>query len=255
MKLVIFSNRPLDVQAELAKKYFSSIPEGHVELPKVDREYRKPLKNKYRLLTIKTIKDVRSLSVEFPTIQLINHQEGKPGSIVGSILGYEGKGSLLSKLKNDGLVLGLSAGGGYSHPNINSFSINLSLTKQGVKEYERVLEMVFSYIRLVREHGIQKYTYDENKAMAQIDFDWKNPDEGMGYVAGRASLMFDYRLDEVETLPYLYIKYEPEAYKALLQTLTPENALVVLQTNSVETDIKEDIYGRIRKKMISFQTN
>jgi len=243
MKLVIFSNRSLDVQVELAKNYFSSIPGGRVDLPKVDREYRKPLNNKYRLLKIKTIKDVRSLSVEFPTIQLIEHQEGKPGSIIGSILGYEGKGSLLSKLKNDGLVLGLSAGGGFSHPNINSFSINVSLTKQGVAEYVRVLETVFSYINLVREHGVQKYTYDENKAMAQIDFDWKNPDEGMGYVAGRASLMFNYSLDDVETLPYLFKKYEPEAYQALLQTMTPDNALVVLKTNSVATDIKEDIYG------------
>jgi insulysin len=243
MKLVIMSNKSLDVQADMAKNYFSSIPGGSVELPKVDREYRKPLNNKYRLLKIKTIKDVRALSLEFPTIQLINHLEGKPGSIIGTILGYEGKGSLLSKLKSDGLVLGLSAGGGFSHPNVNSFSIDLALTKQGVAEYERVLETVFSYIKLVREHGVQKYTYDENKAMAQINFDWKNPNEGMGYVSGRASLMFNYRLEDIETLPYLYKKYEPEAYKALLQTLTPENALVVLQTNSVETDIKEDIYG------------
>jgi insulysin len=158
------------------------------------------------------------------------------------VLGHEGKGSLLSKLKEEGLVLGLSAGGGSSHPDINSFGINISLTVKGLKEYERILELVFAYIQMIREHGFQEYTFKETQAMAQINFDWKNPNEGMGFVAGKASLLQEYKLEVVETLPFLYTEYEPLAYKTVLDTLTPENAMVVLSYNSAATNSKVPYY-------------
>ncbi len=243
MKLAIISSQPLELQAQLAKKYFAAIPNRPVTKPEIPPTFRKPLDGKYRLLKIKMIKDTRSMELEFPTIRLTDHKESKPASIVATVIGYEGKGSLLSKLKEEGLVLGLSAGGGSSHPDINSFSINVSLTRKGVVEYERILELVFSYIDMLKKEGFKEYTFKENQTMAQIDFDWKDPDEGMGFVAGRAALMQDYKIEEVETLPFLFKKYDPDAYKAVLGTLTPENMLVVLKTNAVETDKKVKYYG------------
>jgi insulysin len=243
MKLAILSNLPLKAQAELATKYFEGIPDHPVQMPEISPEFRKPLQNKYRLLKVKTIQDVRTLTVEFPTIRLKDHLESKPASILGTVIGYEGKGSLLSSLKGEGLALGLSAGGGFSHPSLNSFNVNLTLTSKGIEEYERVLERLFAYIDLVRKHGIEEYTYRENQAMAEIDFEWKDPDEGMGFVAQRTALMQDYPLDEIETLPYLFKKFDPAAYRALIGTLTPENALVVLSHNAVDTDKTEPFYG------------
>jgi len=243
MKLAIISNLPLKTQAELVKKYFSAIPDHPVHLPEVSPDFRKKLSGKYRLLKIKTIQDVRSLAVEFPTIALKDHLDSKPASILGTLIGHEGKGSLLSRLKEDGLALGLSAGGGFSHPSLNAFNINITLTNKGAAAYERVLERLFSYIDLVKRHGVQEYTFLENQAMAEIDLKWKDPDEGMGYVAQRTGLMQDYPLDQIDTLPYLYNKYDPAAYNALLDTLTPENALVVLSNNAVETDKTEPFYG------------
>ena len=200
MRLAILSNRSLSEQEQLARKYFSDIPDRPVQKPFVDSNFRKPLKGKYRFIKIKTIKDNRSLGLEFPTIRLHDHLDSKPASIVASVLGYEGKGSLLSKLKEEGLALGLSAGGGEAHPNLSTFNVSVSLTEKGEAEYQRILELVFSYIDMLRKTGFKEYTFKENQAMAQIDFDWKSPQEGMGYVAGRTALMQNYKLSEVETL-------------------------------------------------------
>ncbi len=243
MKLAILSKFSLRIQAEIVKKYFGDIPDHPTKIPSIDPHYRKPLKDKYRFMKIKAIKDIHSLTLEFPTIRLHDHLDSKPAGIVGSVLGYEGKGSLLSKLKKEGLVLGLSAGGNYSDPNISSFDISINLTKKGEREYERVLELVFSYIGMLSKHGFEEYTFKELQTMAQIDFDWKDPEEGMGYVASRVARMQNYQLKDVETLPYLYRKFEPETYKAILETLTPENMLAVLQSQSVETDRTEPFYG------------
>ena len=236
MKLAIISNMGLEGLTEVAKKYFSDIPNLSVQKPVITPDFRKPLKDKFRLLKIKTIKDIRSLEIDFPTIRLADYKESKPASIVGSIIGYEGSGSLLSKLKNEGLVLSLSAGGGSDHPDINSFRISISLTSKGLKEYKRVLQLVFSYIQYLKKVGVQEYTFKENQAMAQTNFDWKSPDEGMSFIADKAAKMQEYGLDEIETLPYLFTKYEPNAYIALLDTLTPENAMVILSHNEAESD-------------------
>ena len=243
MKLAMLSNLSIRVQEELAEKYFSDIPDHPVEMPPIDPNYRKPLKGQYRLMQAKTISDIQNLTLTFPTIRLYDHLGSKPADIVAHILGYEGKGSLLSKLKEEGLALGLSAEGDFSHPNLSFFDISVRLTQKGEKDYEKVLELVFAYIHLLKEHGFEEYTFREAQAMAQIDFEWKDPDEGMGYVASKADQMHNYQLKDVETLPYLYQKYDPAAYTAVLDTLTPENMLAVLQFQSVETDRQAEFYG------------
>lgn len=242
MRLAILSNKSLKEQEQLVRKYFEAVPSFPVQSPSIDPQFRRPLQDKYRLLKVKAIKDIRQLSLSFPTIRLIEHHDSKPGSIISYLIGYEGQGSLLSRLKSEGLALGLSAGASFGHPDINLFHIGISLTAEGVAKYERVLELVFSYIQLLKEHGIAEYTFKENQAMAQTDFDWKDPDEGAGHVSAKAALMFNFDIKDVETLPYLYRKYDPSAYKAVLDTLSPENMLVALETNSVETDQKVKFY-------------
>ena len=79
--------------------------------------------------------------------------------------------------------------------------------------------------------------------MAQINFDWKSPQEGIGFVAGRAAQMQRYKLEDIETLPYLFKKYEPDAYRAILETLKPENMLVSLMSQKVKTNKKEKYFG------------
>ena len=243
MKLAMLSKFSLRVQEEIAEKYFGDIPDRRVTMPLVSPDYRKPLRDRYRLLKVKTIKNRRRLTLSFPTIRIHDYLESKPAAIVGSVLGHEGRGSLLSELKKQGLALRLSAGGGYGHPNLSSFEINIRLTRKGEKEYERILETVFSYIQMLKQIGIREYTFQEAQTMAQIDFDWKSPEEGARYVASRSGLMQNYKLEDVETLPYLYRKYDPEAYKAVLETLNPGNMLAVLQARSVETDRREKFYG------------
>lgn len=243
MKLAMISKAPLSELEALAKKYFSEIPSFNVQKPSISPNYRKPLDDKYRLLKIKTIKDTRVLELEFPTIRLKDSQENKPSSVISSIIGYEGKGSLLSQLKAEGLALGLSAGGGYSHPSINQFSISVSLTKKGEKDYHRVMKLIFAYIKLLKESGVKKYSFKEDQTMGQINFEWKDPQEGMGFVSSRASIMQNFPLENIETAPFLIKEYDSRSYNAILETLTPENMLAVLSSRSVETDQTEKYYG------------
>ncbi len=243
MKLSFISNLPLSEQKELVEKHFAKIPGFEVAPKTIDPDYRKPLTDKYRLLEIEAVKDIRVMDLEFPTIRLADYNDSKPSSIISAALGNEGKGSLLSKLKEEGLAAGLSASGGGSHPDINAMSISVGLTPKGLENRERVLELIFSYIDMLKTEGMQKYTFDESSAMTTIHHNWKTPQEGMGYASSTASRMLNFDADEVLTKPFQLDKYAPDAYQKILDTMTPENMLVTVQAQGLKTDKFAPHYG------------
>ena len=71
------------------------------------------------------------------------------------IIGHEGKGSLISHLRKKVWALNLNCGNGGSGFEYNStysaFTISITLTKEGYRCLDQVLEMVFGYLKMFRE--------------------------------------------------------------------------------------------------------
>ena len=243
MKLALVSDLPLDEQEKLVKKYFSGIPDFKVRKPTIDPDFRTKLEDKYRLLQIKATGDTQQLTLQFPTIKLNDHLRSKPDQIISAVLGHEGKGSLLSRLKEEGLALGISASGNIDHPAINTMNVSIDLTDKGMKDYGRVMEIAFAYIDMLKKKGVQEYTFQEEKAMSRTRLDWDAPAEETDYVSSLAPLMFSYKPADLATLPYLVDQYDPKAYKAVLDTLTPGNMLATLVGHDVKTDRTDEIFG------------
>ena len=61
------------------------------------------------------------------------------------LFGHEGPNSLLSYLKNEGLAMELSTYADHELYAVSSFYLDITLTKKGLQEYERVLAIVFKY--------------------------------------------------------------------------------------------------------------
>ena len=77
----------------------------------------------------------------------------KPVAYLGNLIGHEGEGSLLSQLKAEGLAESLSAGSGLAWRGGSLFSVSISLTEAGAADYERVLQLVFAYTKMLRDEG------------------------------------------------------------------------------------------------------
>lgn len=69
--------------------------------------------------------------------------DAKPLSYMSHLFGHEGENSLLSYLISEGLALELSAGGDHELWSFSTFTVNITLTKKGVENYESVIEAVF----------------------------------------------------------------------------------------------------------------
>jgi insulysin len=130
MALALTGRESLDTLEAWARKYFSAIQKH--DLPPVVREQKfLPRKPALRLAMIEPVKEVRSLNLEFPVGPTRPDFAAKPGELVGSLLGYEGKGSLLTHLKDEGLATALSAGTYERTGEYGSFFVTLDLTPRG----------------------------------------------------------------------------------------------------------------------------
>ncbi len=241
MTLAIVGKQDLDTLQKWVEQYFSEIPNFNVPPLTFPQTYlkKKPL---LRVARIEPNKDRRTLKLTFALPSIRHLYESKPSSILGHLIGHEGKGSLLSLLKKEDLATGLSAGGG-SGSSYGSFGITVQLTPRGLKNYKTVITRIFQYIRLLRESGLQKELYQEIKRMADINYRFQEKGQGTNLVTSFTSLLSYIPMPLVEIAPFLYTKYDPHHFDSVLYRLTPDNMFVTLIAKGFKTDQVEPYFG------------
>ncbi len=101
------------------------------------------------------VKDKDEIEFLWVVEDTLKYYQNNPINYISSLLGHEGKNSLFSLLKDEGLALELSTS---EWPMLNRFSFffcNIQLTKKGLNEIERVINFVASYLKMLTEKGIQ----------------------------------------------------------------------------------------------------
>jgi insulysin len=242
MGLVILGKTHLDSLEQLAKNYFSAIKSNKAGRITYPPDFL-PGKETFRLVQMEPVKDLRSLEMKFGLPGYGAHFRSKPASVLGSLVGHEGKGSLLSLLKNEGLATGLGAGGNLESLDYGSFSIDVALTPKGLKNYKDVLRLSFAYIKMLQNSAYPDYHFQEMRARAKLDEIYSDRGEGSGYASALGRRLIHYPLEVVEVLPYLFEKEDPEAYGMLLSQLRPDNMVAMLTAKGVETTDTEEYYG------------
>ena len=101
MGIALLSTHSLETMESWCRKYFSLVKNYNLDRNKYDPKYLEE-KETFRLVQIDPVKDVRNLNLLFALPGTRHLYKSKPGRQFGFILGYEGKGSLLSYLKQKG---------------------------------------------------------------------------------------------------------------------------------------------------------
>ena len=241
MKLVVIGKEPVETLASWVTQKFSEIPNNNSTPTEIDQNFFSEGFLPARL-EIQSIKDTRSLSIAFPIPSASEHSSSQPVIYLSNLIGHEGKGSLLSTLKAEGLVDTLSAGGQFDTDKNAILMINLSLTEKGLVSEQRILQVIFSYLKLLKETGIQKVYFDERAKMLATSFDFQEKAEPIHYVGAISSALKDTKAREVLFKNYNLHDYNPELYAEYLSFLRPENMLLTLSAKSVDGKLKTQWY-------------
>ena len=251
MKLVVLGKENLDELENYVRAYFLEIENRDLKevanpIPIIEKELLP------RKISIEPVKEIRLLKLEFPTPPQHLYYHSKPDTLLSQLMGDEGKGSILSYLKSKGWASELSAGGGIGDKNFSFFDVTVTLTIEGIRHQDEIIQSVFNYIDLIRkEQSLERY-FKELKKMAELNFQYKEKEEPSGYVSLLSSELFDVPVKEVLISRYLYDRYDHDKTWDLLGYLRPDNLQVLYASPEVKGSQTEKWYqSRYRIDKIS----
>jgi secreted Zn-dependent insulinase-like peptidase len=169
MTLAIEGPQPLSELKKLAKEMFSDIKNDGQQLKKITEPlYLAEHQGIY--IDVDPIKNENQLIISFAMESIDKYYQDKPESILAYLIGHEGNGSILATLKKEQWAIKLTAGSGINGSNFKDFNINISLTEIGKSHINDIINIVFSYIGLLKSAKIPAYYYQEKQTIAELSF-------------------------------------------------------------------------------------
>ena len=242
MALAVVGKEPLPKLRQWVREKFSAIPDRD----KTRLESDEPLFTEGQLparLDIVPIKDRRALSLTFPIPPVEPHLRTKPTLYISHLIGHEGKGSLLSRLKDKGWSDGLSAGLGVSLPRSATLNVSVKLTPAGLENVEEVVADVFRYVELIRAAGIPQWTFDEQRRLAEMRFLYAEKVNPIALARSLANDLHELPPQDLLRGHYLLEEFDPRLVEEYLGYLRPDNVLLTVTAKGLATDRRTDWYA------------
>ena len=259
MCLVVYGKNTLDEMEKMVNEMFSAVPNQTQQVPKWDPKPWLP-ENYGTLITMKAVKEMRSLNIAFPVPDMQSHYRIKPYNYLSHLLGHEGPTGLLAFLKRWDWALELSAGSEEDYSGFSFFEVGIELTPKGLKEYKEVIKAVFQYIRLMSQVGPQEWVFEECKQLAEMEFRFKDKSHSSSIAYKLAGWMHQYPPEHFLKGHMMMDEYKPELLRTTLSHLREDNfrAMLVLSEVNAKGFEKEKWYGtkyKVEKMDLEFLSN
>lgn len=188
MKLVVLGREPLDELQSWTEELFSAVPNKNLK----PNHWDAPLYTEKELLIeafAKPVMETRSMEITFPYPDEDELWQTQPGRYLSHLIGHEGPGSILAMVKGLGWVNGLSAGSRTTSPGSGTFEISISLTPEGLKNYQEIVKIVFQYLSILHKTEPQEWMFKEVRDMSEVDFKFQQKRGASSTASGTAGTM------------------------------------------------------------------
>jgi secreted Zn-dependent insulinase-like peptidase len=233
MALVVLGEESLDDLEAMVRERFADVPnhglpKGAVNTPLFDQK-RLPF-----VVQSQPITESRQLTLLFPVPDTEAFTGTATLRLIGHLIGHEGKMSLLTYLKEAGYANGLVSGESIAMTDSRSFSISVSLTAEGFANRDHIIEEIFKTIRLIEQHGIEKWRFDELKMIAEASYRFEEESDPQSLVTYLSEKLHRVPAHELFTRGRLLTRYNPELVRDILTWLVPEQMLIRVVAPEVE---------------------
>ena len=204
MTLVTVSALPLQRQEELVMQHFMALPSHLPAKPALSVPLHQP-EHLGIQLNIQPHKPTHRLVLSFSLPDIQPWYQFKVISFLAHILGDEGPGSLLSLLKQQGLVNALNAGGGIDGSNYKDFTLAFELTAAGMDAVKTITEQSFGYLQLLKQQPFPETLFFERQRLCQWSFLYQEPKSAQQLASDLAVNLQHYPVED-----YIYGDYRME---------------------------------------------
>ncbi|GAB0095724.1 Insulin-degrading enzyme [Sergentomyia squamirostris] len=244
MALAVFGKESLDDLEEMVIAKFSQVVNKNVTAPSWPESPYTDTETSVRVNVV-PVKDTRSLTITFPYPDLEKLYKYGPDKYITHLLGHEGKGSLLSELKNKGFCNNLMAGYTLSARGFGFFDIVVDLTQDGFENVNDVIMHTFQYIKMIKSEGAVRRIFDEYRHIMEMLFRFKDKEGPLSLVSGVVHSLRIFPFEDILSAGYFITEWRPDLIEDILKYLEPSKmrAVVVGKKLEPKCDKTEYWYG------------
>ncbi|MBS0621333.1 MAG: insulinase family protein [Verrucomicrobia bacterium] len=240
MHLVMISPLSVEEMRDLAIEYFSSVPEFTVAKKALPTEITCD-RQKGHMIFIKPVKEIKQLSLtwEVPAPFAENIDCNAP-DLVAYALNQEGKGSLSELLKEKKIAESVRVSSDRLSKSTLLFSVDISLTDQGLTELDAAVTHVFEAIARLKKEGYPSYLFDEMHKMAKLNYQFQSRDDAFETVMTVAG---DLPYEDLATFPEklsIPNTFDPALIQSFIGTLKAESCLYFVLADPLKTGVPTD---------------
>jgi len=235
MTLCIAGKHSLDDLEKLCIEHFSSIENKNVKALDTTLPIAYGKAQLGRFIRVVPIIPKDKLIIMWKFHDTIKNYKTKPSHYLAHILGHEGPNSLLSYLIDEKLALGLVTYVDRREADTAFLTASIELTEEGLKEYERVIEIVAAFVKMLKEKGPRKYLFDELSQMERLSFEFKDQRGSISTASVLAKSLQNYHKDIIQDIlegQNVVTEYNEKAIQELIDLMEPDNMFIILASYS-----------------------
>eukprot|EP00521_Asterionellopsis_glacialis_P009710 CAMPEP_0195288988 /NCGR_PEP_ID=MMETSP0707-20130614/5445_1 /TAXON_ID=33640 /ORGANISM="Asterionellopsis glacialis, Strain CCMP134" /LENGTH=1193 /DNA_ID=CAMNT_0040348939 /DNA_START=96 /DNA_END=3677 /DNA_ORIENTATION=+ len=188
--------------------------------------------------------ETRALKIHFAAPPLDDPvlKSSRPYRLLSHLLGHESPGSLHEALNEEGLLVGLSSGIGIDASDFSLFSLTVSLTKKGMDQKDRVLDLVFEWIALISKtpHDVLEKYHQELCQISNTNFKFRENGDPTDFCSSASELLFQYKPEELLVGSSRTGEYDPKVFEAFMERLTPEHVMITELNSDLKVENPEE---------------
>lgn len=236
MSLALVGPQSLDELESLARQHFSDLRQAEQDQAPV--RFAQPLLLDQQLpmqLEMQPLRREYQLSLIFsiPDPQL--HQGVQADRFLAYLIHHEGENSLFDYLRREGWITALSAGSGFNTGEEALFFIDFTLTAEGAQQAETVTALVFHWLEMIQEQGLEAWRYQELAQIAEQNFLFQENSDPSDFATFLALQMAYTSPEQLLRQPYAFDRFDLEVIEHTLQLLQPERLVSILVTPEAQT--------------------
>ncbi|KAH9417729.1 Nrd1 complex RNA-binding subunit [Dermatophagoides pteronyssinus] len=198
-----------------------------------------------RLYRVESIDDGTRLLINWCLPPIIDQYLTSPNDYWASIIGYEGKGSLIATLREKNLAIEIFTDSEYFCTSNNQFfiifNIDLHLTELGSANLDQIIEYLFEFLTILQQTGAQEYYYQEKQAISLYSFNKKSEYDSVSNSIELAKNLLYLPLEHVFTGTTLFYHYNDKIINNFGQQLTIDKANFIILNRKLEENFEINI--------------
>ena len=220
---VIYSNQAMSKLAKLAATTFGQISNKNIQAPQIDKPALTP-NCLGKQIAMVPAQPKKLLLLQFSMENNLTKFASKSDEYIAYLLSNRSQNTVFDLLQKQGLIESISATNDpIRYGNSGMFSINVSLTDDGLAQKDKVIAAIFNYLQLIQKQGIADAYYEELKKVLALEFKYEDINRDMSYVEWLSDQMLLYPVQNVLNSDYIATNLDKTAIIARLKSLTPDN--------------------------------